>query len=118
MSVKKHPHGHPDACVDDALRVLGLRDAEGTAVVYILPNVGSTWLVSVAKRERRRLPVRWLETDFGLYALCPDTYVTDWDGTEADVLRIDIPEGRYRVQSLVIAPSDEAEFRLGRLVSV
>ncbi|MFE1905994.1 Imm21 family immunity protein [Streptomyces gardneri] len=152
--------------------------------------------------------MRWLETDFGLYALCPDAYVADWEGAEADgtaadsagkivlpghgevltlggdpapvaylpdvmtfvrwvaaddeegleraveaaagsaewkdlfeialggrytlldsaasgseveeseVLHIDVPEGRYRVQSLLITPSDEAEFQLDRLVSV
>ncbi|MEU9292479.1 Imm21 family immunity protein [Streptomyces sp. NPDC048266] len=152
--------------------------------------------------------MRWLETDFGLYALCPDFYVADWNGTEADataadsvgkivlpghgdvltlggeplpiaylqdvmtfvrwvaaeddheveraveaaagsadwqdlfeislggrytlldsatkgseveesdVFHVDIPEGRYRVQSLSIAPSDDAEFQLDRLVSV
>ncbi|WP_329382808.1 hypothetical protein OG625_20180 [Streptomyces sp. NBC_01351] len=33
--------------------------------------------------------MRWLETDFGLYALCPDAYVADWDGTEADATAAD-----------------------------
>ncbi|MFB7357486.1 hypothetical protein [Streptomyces gardneri] len=37
---------------------------------------------------------------------------------ESEVLHIDVPEGRYRVQSLLITPSDEAEFQLDRLVSV
>ncbi|MGW2895915.1 Imm21 family immunity protein [Streptomyces sp. NPDC001212] len=170
--------------------------------------MGWTWLESTTHHEKGRSPVRWLETDFGLYALCPDSYVPDWDGVEADataadsvgkivlpdhgdvltlggeplaitylenamtfvrwvaadddqgleaaveaaarsadwqdhfeitleggytlldsamggsevsesdVFHIDVPKGRYRVQSLLIAPSDEAEFQLDRLVSV
>ncbi|WP_055599633.1 Imm21 family immunity protein [Streptomyces aureus] len=152
--------------------------------------------------------MRRLETDFGLYALCPDSYVADWNGTEADataadsvgkvvlpghgevltlggeplpiaflqdimtfvrwvaadddqeveraveaaagsvdwqdlfeialggrytlldsatngseveepeVFHVGIPEGRYRVQSLEIPPSDDAGFKFDRLVSV
>ncbi|WP_345039353.1 Imm21 family immunity protein [Streptomyces sannanensis] len=150
--------------------------------------------------------MRWLETDFGLYVLCPNAYVADWDGTEADavaadsvgkislpghgdvvtlggeplpiayiqhamtfvrwvaadddqgleraveaaressdwqdlfeialegrytlldsamrgsdvsdsdIFRIDVPKGKYRVQSLSIFPGDESEFRLDRLI--
>lgn len=152
--------------------------------------------------------MQWLETDFGLYALCPDSYMANWEGTEADVtagepvgkitlaghgelltlggeplnvaflqrfmtfirwvaaeddqgleeeveaamesedwqddfeitlggryvlldsamngsdvsesdvIRIDIPEGRYRVQSLLITPAADAEFQLDRLVAI
>ncbi|MFI8323838.1 Imm21 family immunity protein [Streptomyces sp. NPDC085529] len=30
--------------------------------------------------------MKWLETDFGLYVLCPDSYVSDWAGTEAEAV--------------------------------
>ncbi|MFG3498724.1 Imm21 family immunity protein [Streptomyces sp. NPDC047928] len=31
--------------------------------------------------------MRWLdETDFGYYAVCPEPYLKDWDGTEADAV--------------------------------
>ncbi|UQA35621.1 MULTISPECIES: Imm21 family immunity protein [unclassified Streptomyces] len=33
--------------------------------------------------------MRWIDTDFGLYALCPDAYVADWEGTEADAVAAD-----------------------------
>ncbi|MFE0738007.1 Imm21 family immunity protein [Streptomyces sp. NPDC058855] len=37
--------------------------------------------------------MKWLETDFGLYALCPDSYVSAWAGTEADAVAAE-PTGR------------------------
>ncbi|MGA6169085.1 Imm21 family immunity protein [Streptomyces sp. NPDC012600] len=152
--------------------------------------------------------MEWLDTDFGYYALCPEPYLTDWEGTEADavgieyvgrvplpdhgevltlggepsaityldrtmtfirwhaadndtglenaversmasdewqdvfdidlggryslldsaargdeiseadVIRVDVPPGRYRVQSLFISPSEDASFMLERLLKM
>lgn len=53
----------------------------------------------------------------GRYTLL-DSAMGGSDVNESDVLRVHVPKGRYRVQSLSISPSEAAEFRLDRLVPI
>ncbi len=53
----------------------------------------------------------------GRYFLLDSAMRGDETG-EADVIPVDVPPGQYRVQSLLIDPSEDASFMLERLLRV